>query len=328
MAWFRVDDSFQGHPKAVGISNDSLATWTRGGQWCAWQLTDGVFQRAQIAGFAADAVDPDAVERDLVHRRLWEAGPEPGTLQFHDWEDWQPTREQVITRRKADAKRKAEARARKDSARTPPVTPPVTGPAASRRESGGSPAVTPHGIRGESALPDPTRPSHIEDIVRTTRTGSGADSERTPDDDDDSLDQLDNMIVAMLAAHGAVTRQQATAWRLALMAAKPLSDPRAYIARTIRNDPQAVRRQVLACKVPGPSRQPPASGHVCRRCGKTDHPTEACPTAAEATPADDVAGVREQGGPAMARKLLGQAQPVDPEPADEADLVDADLPDW
>jgi len=136
------------------------------------------------------------------------------------------------------------------------------------------------------------------------------------------------MIVAMLAAHGAVTRQQATAWRLALMAAKPLSDPRAYIARTIRNDPQAVRRQVLACKVPGPSRQPPASGHVCRRCGKTDHPTEACPTAAEATPADDVAGVREQGGPAMARKLLGQAQPVDPEPADEADLVDADLPDW
>src|SRR5215831_11747199 len=234
MAWFRVDDSFQGHPKAVGISNDSLATWTRGGQWCAWQLTDGVFARAQIAGFAADAVDPDAVERDLVHRRLWEAGPEPGTLQFHDWEDWQPTRQQVLTRRKADAKRKADARARKDSARNPAVTEPVTDPPVSRRESDGSPAVTPHGIRGESALPDPTRPSHKEDIVRTTRTGSGADSERTPDDDDDSLDQLDNMIVAMLAAHGAVTRQQATAWRLALMAAKPLSDPRAYIARTIR----------------------------------------------------------------------------------------------
>jgi hypothetical protein len=108
MTWFRVDDSFYGHPKAVKLANDSLATWTRAGEWCAWQLTDGVFPRSMLPEFAGNADDPDAVADDLLDRKLWELSLVPGHLVFHDWGDWNPTRAQVLKRRKADADRRAK----------------------------------------------------------------------------------------------------------------------------------------------------------------------------------------------------------------------------
>jgi len=134
------------------------------------------------------------------------------------------------------------------------------------------------------------------------------------------------MIVAMLSAHGTITREQVTAWRIGVLAVKPLADPRAYIAKMIRDNPRAIHRQVVAGALPKAARQPAPVGQLCRRCGKP-HPPGQCAAEGEATPADDAAAVREHGGAATARKLLGVAQPVEPEPA-EADPVDADLPDW
>ena len=143
--WFRVDDTFLGHPKAVGLSNDALATWTRAGDWCAWQLTDGVFERDQLAEFAGDADDPDAVAAELLRRRLWEPGADDGQVQFHDWGDWNPTRAQVLAKRKADTERRRRWLAsRRD---------PATGRAASDHDV--NHGVTPdHGVSNAVTDPD------------------------------------------------------------------------------------------------------------------------------------------------------------------------------
>ena len=129
MTWFRVDDSFVGHPKATGLSNDSLATWTRAGDWSAWQLTDGMAPAGLLTVFAGNAADPEACARDLVDRRLWETADDG--WQFHDWADWNPTREEVLV--EAQAGRRAP----------PPVSGAQARPAHrtrdQRRDRGGRP---------------------------------------------------------------------------------------------------------------------------------------------------------------------------------------------
>ena len=41
MPWFKVDDSFWGHPKRVACPPAALGLWVTAGSWCGQQLTDG-----------------------------------------------------------------------------------------------------------------------------------------------------------------------------------------------------------------------------------------------------------------------------------------------
>jgi len=104
--WFKVDDGFAVHPKALKAGNAACGLWVRAGSWCMQQLTDG---------FVPDHALPTlgtAKEADrLVDAGLWERGV--NGYMFHEWDVRQPSREQVETDRAEAAKRQREARERR-----------------------------------------------------------------------------------------------------------------------------------------------------------------------------------------------------------------------
>ena len=147
MPWFKVDDTFAFHPKIIGLSPSAGWLWTRAGAWCAQLLTDGAVPR-KVIGALGGAPD-DAAE--LVEAGLW-TETDSG-WKFHDWHDYQPTKEAVEAERAAARERQRKARAAAKAARD------------SERDSKGSHAVTSpdvtRDIRRESRSPHPI-PSHPE----------------------------------------------------------------------------------------------------------------------------------------------------------------------
>lgn len=104
MPWFKVDDSFYGHPKRAGVSLSALGLWTVAGCWSAQQLSDGFVPRAMLpmlGGRARDALE-------LVTSGLWVLKDDG--WQFHDWPDYQPSRVQVMAEREAERERKRKGR--------------------------------------------------------------------------------------------------------------------------------------------------------------------------------------------------------------------------
>lgn len=115
MTWFKTDDSFWRHPKIRKLGKDRLPAvglWQLAGTWCA----------DNIAMSAADGFVPDEqVEQwDPKHRYakrlvavgLWyrtEVDGEHGYL-FHDWAEYQHTRESVEAEREEWRKKKQKQR--------------------------------------------------------------------------------------------------------------------------------------------------------------------------------------------------------------------------
>jgi hypothetical protein len=164
MPWFRVDDSFHEHPKVFDAPDCAVALWTRAGTWSAHNLTDGFVPSSILARFTGD---PQKAARELVRRGLWFRVK--GGFQFHDWHDYQPTREAVENdrkmkterqrrwreakrRRPVDASTHASRDASKDGAPYPP-RPEGSGavPAPKRAANGGRP--TPSGPATAAAKP-------------------------------------------------------------------------------------------------------------------------------------------------------------------------------
>ena len=106
MTWFKVDDALAMHPKAFAAGNAALGLWVRAGSWSAQQLTDGFIPREVIPALGGDWDTAVA----LIRAKLWHEAD--GGYQFHDWADYQPTREQVLAERAAAAERKRKSRAR------------------------------------------------------------------------------------------------------------------------------------------------------------------------------------------------------------------------
>ena len=142
MVWFKIDDGFWCHPKVLECSDAAVALWARGGSYCAAQLTDGkVTPKAlRLLGNDRDAAT------ELVMEGLWDLDSD-GVWWFHDWAEYQPTREEVLKERAAAAERKraSRERSRKQSH------------GESRRDGHGTDAVIP----ASPTRPDPTRPDHL-----------------------------------------------------------------------------------------------------------------------------------------------------------------------
>lgn len=100
MTWFKNDDSFYDHPKVVDAPDCAVALWTRAGCWSARYLTDGFVPTTMPARLCDD---PDTAVKELVARGLWERAK--GGYRFHDWGDYQPTRESVESDRAAARER-------------------------------------------------------------------------------------------------------------------------------------------------------------------------------------------------------------------------------
>jgi hypothetical protein len=144
MPWFKVDDGFHSHAKAITAGTAALGLWVRCGSWSAHHLTDG-FVPTNVAKEFGTA----AQVKSLVASGLWR-GVEGGYT-FNDFTDYNPTSEHVRTEREAAKERQRKAReaakAKRDAQRSSGEVTDL-----SRRDIGVSSEEV------QSPRPDPTRP--------------------------------------------------------------------------------------------------------------------------------------------------------------------------
>jgi len=106
------------------------------GSWCGANLTDGFVPSDVIEVLGFSMAWAAALERVELFER------DSNGIRFHDWADWNPTREQVLARRKAAAARVATWRGRRGSAGQQHAGSDVT-PYVTRNTPGVTPLVTP-----------------------------------------------------------------------------------------------------------------------------------------------------------------------------------------
>lgn len=111
MAWFKVDDHLYSHPKWLALPKGSRALWVTAGSWCAGQLLDGFIPREVLRTFGGTPAEA----RALVASGLWDE--RPNGWAFHDWTQYQPTRQAVMDKRHKDAERLREWREKRDAER-------------------------------------------------------------------------------------------------------------------------------------------------------------------------------------------------------------------
>jgi hypothetical protein len=99
MAWFKVDDGFYTSMKFLSIPRQHQAqaagAWLLCGTWSADKMTDGFvpYSVMDMWEFEADVVG------HLVEVGLWDHDEERMGIQFHDWCDYQPTRDELMEKR-------------------------------------------------------------------------------------------------------------------------------------------------------------------------------------------------------------------------------------
>jgi hypothetical protein len=120
MVWFKIDDGFALHPKAIAAGNAALGLWVRAGSWCGAHLTDGRLPAGMVGTLGGHARDV----RKLIAAGLW-CQTEDGYA-FIDWEQWQPTKAQVKAEREATRQRVQRWRDQSRNAVTDTVSNGVT----------------------------------------------------------------------------------------------------------------------------------------------------------------------------------------------------------
>lgn len=169
MTWFKVDDHFAFHSKALAAGNEALGAWVRAGSWCCGELTDGA-----IPEHVAAAIAPPDVWARLVAARLV-VRTDTG-YQLHDFLAYNPSAEEVRAERRAAIERREKARAakRKPSADPSPDGSPDARPNVAEVIARTSPDPSPDDRPSDRApRPDPTRPDPIEDQKQQQRAREG-----------------------------------------------------------------------------------------------------------------------------------------------------------
>lgn len=111
MSWFKVDDGFYSSQKVLSIPRScrlaAVGLWTMAGNWSGRELTDGRVPNYVLAELGATP----RLRRALVEARLWLDHGSAG-IEFKNWTQFQPTRDQVEAERRKAADRQAKWRAR------------------------------------------------------------------------------------------------------------------------------------------------------------------------------------------------------------------------
>lgn len=102
MAWFKVDDKFHSHEKLIGVSLEALGLWVVCGSWSADHQRDGFVPTKYVL-----TLDRDGAASELVDAGLWR--DVDGGYLFHDWQDFQPTKQDSEERRERTSQARAEA---------------------------------------------------------------------------------------------------------------------------------------------------------------------------------------------------------------------------
>lgn len=173
MTWFKVDDKLPGSRKLLKIPRArrtaAVGLWTLAGAWCARELTDG-----HIPSELIDEIGGAKQEiTDLTEAGLWD--PVHDGWVFHDWSDYQPSREEVLGDRQRNADRQQAFRDRRREARNASLDRYVT------RDADVSHAVS-NGERNALVTPsvtvprpDPSRPVPTLEIL-----SPGSEAQKRP----------------------------------------------------------------------------------------------------------------------------------------------------
>lgn len=105
MAWFKVDDNLALHHKTVMAGNPAMGLWVRAGSWSRQSGTDGFIPDA----IAAQLGTPAQAKR-LVAAGFWDRLPTG--YAFHQWDERQPSKEQMELDKAENARRQKEWRDR------------------------------------------------------------------------------------------------------------------------------------------------------------------------------------------------------------------------
>lgn len=145
MPWFKIDDTLHSHPKIRGAGLPAMGLWALAGSYSMAYKTDGFVPMWFVETWPQGA----RRARELTQNGLWNE-TETG-FQFHDWDDFQPTADEIEKDRESARERQRRRREKQREARLghAPVTRDT--PRDVTRDSGGD-------VQGESQHPDPSRP--------------------------------------------------------------------------------------------------------------------------------------------------------------------------
>lgn len=178
MTWFKVDDSFHGHPKLADLESgpsfaEAVALWTLAGSWCASHLTDGRVPATALRRLVP--FDWRNAAAELVRVGLWHA-EDDGGYRFHGWHDYQPTAASVEAERAASRGRLQRWREKNRNRSAvvgtsvgTSVDDAVDASVTALHTPSQTPHVTPHETPRETVTPtrpDPTRISPNGDTAR------------------------------------------------------------------------------------------------------------------------------------------------------------------
>lgn len=153
MTWFRIDDKFAEHPKVRRLAKDRVSAtglWTLCGVWCADNLSDGFVPAEVVRRY-----DPRLrMAKRLVEVTLWHEVAREGELgyEFHEWSEHQPTRSEVVEKRRKTAA-KVKAWRDKKAAQAAEEFPPEP-----EDEESCNPVTSGVTNQVSNPAPDPTRP--------------------------------------------------------------------------------------------------------------------------------------------------------------------------
>lgn len=111
MPWFNVDDGFYDHPKVSPLKMAARGLWVTAGSYCQKHLTDGVISQRQVKQLGGTRAQTDA----LIASGLWEQFTVDDQVfyRFHDYLNYQRSRNRVETEREQNKKRQQKHRATK-----------------------------------------------------------------------------------------------------------------------------------------------------------------------------------------------------------------------
>lgn len=201
MSWGKVDDGWHDHPKVDKAGLEACGLWGIALSYCCDKLTDGVITRERVVKMAGSQAKATALAKKLCVAVLWHEANEPcpkghdhcdryradeDGFRFHDWEDYQPTREETVRERERKRRNLETHRARKRNQKGP-APPPVTAAEAkmkpplkpvSQPVTSGDEIAAPH-VRARTPARDPVSrlPSPAE---ITTETSTPPFSAETP----------------------------------------------------------------------------------------------------------------------------------------------------
>ncbi len=213
MTWFRLDDGFWCHPKTMAVSDAAAGLLVKMGCYSSHQLTDGWVPAVALPRIScSDDYRPALEELERAGFVTAEVRDGKEGYQIHDFCDYNPSREDVLSerRKKAEAGRSGGLRSAEARRSKTPST-------CSSTTSSTTEADTKHtGSEGFNPRPVPSRPvpspsatDRIPSGSSPEPTGSGS-SQQTIEGTEDQEPKTDGLGEKL---NGAATRSVFDYWR-------------------------------------------------------------------------------------------------------------------